>query len=282
MNTKMCTRCRSSVERDPPPRFCPRCGAEFAGADPLTVVIDERPVSVLERFAAGQFCNLYRCREGSAERQSVFTIVRAAHDNERLAHESRVLVSLAQADTDGKFAAFFPQSSACVPIRDSVQSPPRTAAVRRYAKEISGPDELYTLGEVRGAYPDGIDARDMAWIWRRLLNVLGFAHSAGFVHAAIRQDHVLIEPRAHKLVLIGWSAATRTGHAQPALDLHGAANCMLRLLDPGSDAAILRHLERAAESEDAWRILGDFDRLIDAMWGPRQFRPFSMPPRGAE
>ena len=78
----------------------------------------------------------------------------------------------------------------------------------RYHQGISGPDELYSLEEVRAAYPAGIDARDMAWMWRRLLTVLGFVHEQRLVHGCVTPDHVLIEPREHKLVLIGWCGAT--------------------------------------------------------------------------
>jgi hypothetical protein len=53
------------------------------------------------------------------------------------------------------------------------------------------------------------------------------------------------------------------------------------LLNPDADPAIKRHLERAAESNaPAFKLLEDFDRLIEALWGPRQFRPFTMPQRG--
>jgi len=31
----------------------------------------------------------------------------------------------------------------------------------------------------------------------------------------------------------------------------------------------------------AWKLLDDFDRLIDAMWGPRRFKKMSMPPKPA-
>ena len=44
----------------------------------------------------------------------------------------------------------------------------------------------------RAAYPDGVDPRDVAWMWRRLLVALGLAHRAGVVHGAVLPEHVLI------------------------------------------------------------------------------------------
>lgn len=295
MESRLCSRCKFAIERDQPLRFCPRCGAEYDGGEPVRIVIDSIPVEIGGRFAAGDACNLYHCRESDRLGTSVFKIVRTAAVNAHLAHESKVLQKLFEADRERSFTPFFPQSSSCIQYNDGEGALPRYGAIRRYADEIRSPDELYTLDEVCSAYPAGIDARDMAWMWRRLLSVLGFVHQAGLVHAAINPGHILIEPRDHKLLIIGWSRTVRIGQqpripasdgrdwsmgARPAFDLDGGAACMRRLLKPDSDYAILRHLGRASESGDAWRLLEDFDRLIDAMWGPRSFRPFTMPPRG--
>ena len=77
----------------------------------------------------------------------------------------------------------------------------------------------------------------------------------------------------------GW--ANWKGGAAAGTDLSAAAKSMKFLLPPKTEPAITRHLERAAEStSEAWKLLNDFDRMIGALWGPRQFREFKMPPRG--
>ncbi len=65
----------------------------------------------------------------------------------------------------------------------------------------------YSLKEVRQAYPAGIDARDMAWIWRRLLVGLGFAHLNEIIHGAILPVNVRISPKQHGLMLEHWAFA---------------------------------------------------------------------------
>jgi hypothetical protein len=197
---------------------------------------------------------------------------------------------------------------------------PRQANVLWLHPDIRSIDELYTLAEVRAAYPDGLDGRDVAWVWRRLLSVLGFVHAQGVVHAAVLPMHVLIEPRGHKLVLIDWCCAVDdavrrprppailtggyvpwfkreggTRHpATPALDIAFAARCMLDLLggDPleatfpaSVEPALQRYFQRClgespATQAGAWKLLDDFDRLIELLWGPRTFRPLVMPPKG--
>ena len=103
----------------------------------------------------------------------------------------------------------------------------------------------------------------MAWMWRRLLIALGFAHTCGMIHGAVLPSHVLIQPEQHGLVLIDWSYAVSnpaTGDYIPAIvteyqawypaevlakeppspstDLYMGAMCMIYLLggDPVTGA----------------------------------------------
>ena len=180
---------------------------------------------------------------------------------------------------------------------------------------------------MKAQYPAGLDGRDVAWFWRRLLSVLGFAHANGVVHAAVLPMHVLIEPRDHKLLLIDWCCAVHgaahdprppavlTGGYRPwykresatkrpptpALDVAFGSRCMIDLLGgdaaaaafpPNVEPALERYFRRClgygdgpggpdapARQPDAWKLLDDFDRLIGILWGRRQFRPMTLPPK---
>lgn len=74
-------------------------------------------------------------------------------------------------------------------------------------------DGFHPLTDVRDAYPDGVDPRDMAWMYRRLLVALGFAHQAGYIHGAILPQSIYIHPEQHGLVLHNWT------HAVPVPDV---------------------------------------------------------------
>jgi hypothetical protein len=80
---------------------------------------------------------------------------------------------------------------------------------RRRANVLGRLDGFVSLGQVRAAYPGGVDVRDAAWMWRRLLVVLGHAHRAGAAHGAVLPEHVLIHPGDHGLVLADWCGSTR-------------------------------------------------------------------------
>jgi hypothetical protein len=128
--------------------------------------------------------------------------------------------------------------------------------------------------------------------------------------------HILIDPKDHKLVLIDFCCARekasraiepvevltggynhwykREGALRspptPGLDIGLAARSMIELLggEPlapqfpdNIEAGLVRHFSRCIDDNamrpGAWRLLDDFDRLIDAMWGKRQFRALEMP-----
>lgn len=60
-------------------------------------------------------------------------------------------------------------------------------------------------------YPEGVPAKHVWWIFRRLLLTLWLAHLRGLAHGAVTPDHLLIYPEAHGLVLLDWTCASRIG-----------------------------------------------------------------------
>jgi hypothetical protein len=320
-----CPRCFHAVRFDAAARFCPHCGlpdAARAAADtsPLDIQGARQSYRVLERIAVGAISNLYRCafKNGGSVVEGLFKVARDPRTNSLLANEAAVLQALHGRDFNQTYGAFLPtiQESLQLPERGGI---PRQANVLSFAGPICSLDDLYTLEEVRAAHPAGLDPRDMAWIWRRLLSILSHAHSYDIVHTAVLPMHVLIEPKRHGLILIDWTGAVMNArHRNPSLhiihdthaawyrsagvlgmpvgdglDIELAARCMIQLLggDPirgtcptAVEPAITRHLQRclAASSSlrsDAATLLRDFDRLIETLWGPRSFRAFPMPPK---
>jgi len=179
-------------------------------------------------------------------------------------------------------------------------------------------DALYSLEEVRQAYPAGVDPKQMAWMWRRLLIALGHAHDREVVHGAVLPGHILVHPAEHGLLLVDWCASVRepstTGaHVAaisapyerwyplavlaramptPAVDLEMGLRSMVFLLggDPMTGALPPRvpgplqaHLQGAlatgAAHTTAWQLYQHFSDLIFDLWGKRTFVPFTMPAR---
>jgi hypothetical protein len=87
-------------------------------------------------------------------------------------------------------------------------------------------------------FPDGIDPRHAVWLWRRMLDTLGFVHARGWSHGDVRPEHALVHPADHEVRMIGWASATRgAGASARALDLARSARVVMVLLC-GAGAAI--------------------------------------------
>ncbi len=167
-------------------------------------------------------------------------------------------------------------------------------------------DGFHPLTAVARAFPAGLDARDAAWIWRRLLVALGYAHRAGVRHGAVLPEHILIHPEQHGLVLVDWCYAT-VGEHQPApalverhrswyppevaarrpvteaTDLHLAARCLEHLMGGQAPKQLRSFIAgctlpaEARRPHDAWRLLAELDALLEGLYGPRTFRPLHLP-----
>lgn len=282
-----------------------------------TVVIRTRAreYEVFAQIAQTDFCNVYcaNYKEGGSDIPVLFQVAKSPLDNEFVGNEARVLNRLAEEDSFDKFYPYFPNLVDAFTFEDSRDH------IRREINVFSEePDEFYSLAKVRAAYSDGIDPKDMAWIFRRVLVGLGFAHQSGVIHGAILPENIFIQPEKHGLVIKEWSYAVVEpmgfgGHllaipndyeswypvevlkkelVTPGLDIYLGNKNMVYLLGGGpllgnlSDNMHprLRSFFRGCllpsanqRPQDAWTLLQEFDELIEGLWGPKKFHPFSMP-----
>jgi hypothetical protein len=172
-------------------------------------------------------------------------------DNDLLRNEAELLGRVRSA-TERKHLAYLPVVRETFTYRDEDSGADRTINVFDH---VPG---LVSLAWMVDTFPGGLDARDVAWMWRRLLVALGLAHRAGIVHGAVVPDHVLIQPEEHGLVLVNWCYAAAgpwptvpalvrrfrdwyapeipaRGRATPGSDIYLATRCMVALM-AGSSA----------------------------------------------
>lgn len=278
----------------------------------------KRTYKVGETFSQGDLATLYLCEfEVDGKRQeAILKVARNPRDNDLVKSEAAALKALSSDKDAAKMQAFTPSLAESFVLRDSGFD--RQANVLTLHPEIVSPKDLYSLEDVRRAYPGGVHPADMAWMFRRLLAVLSFAHQAKLIHAAVLPPHILIHPALHGLVLIDWSYAvtdptetgqrvvatpanyttwypkevTRKSPPLPGLDLYLAAESMIYLLggdpakgtSPDAVPSPLRAFFRgclieapAKRPQDPGELLVEFDDLLIRLYGPRKFRPFTMP-----
>ncbi|WP_341718393.1 serine/threonine protein kinase [Micromonospora sp. FIMYZ51] len=243
---------------------------------------------------SGDLADLY---DVGADR--LLKLPRDPRDNDLMTREEDALRRLAERG-DPRWLPYVPR------LVDSFTHREATSGAERRITVLATAPNLHSLVEVRRAYPDGLDARDVAWMWRRLLVALGLAHRAGVVHGAVLPPHVLIEPQEHGVVLVDWCFSTEPGGVVPALvpdhqDWYPAEVTDRRPCGPGTDLAMAarcmtwlmgRHAPREllafargcrsrvlrARPDDAWRLLGELDEVLHRLYGPRTFRPFTLNP----
>lgn len=249
---------------------------------------------VIDKIADGEESTVHRAMHAGQ-----YYALKVSRDTKALmiAKESTIITTLLD-DADPKLVPYMPE------LHETFEHNGRWVNVFTYL------EDFYSLKQVLARYPSGIDPRDMAWMFRRLLVVLGFAYEQQFVHGAIVPDHVMIHPEMHGLVLVDWCYSTMDGMEQthwskeyqawpgsgggwkPAKhtnDLTMAARTMLYVMGgDGWAGSFPSGIEReyrpffsallnpSAMPAHPWQIKEHFDDLLERLYGPRRFRPFSM------
>lgn len=237
------------------------------------------PYRLVGRVAEGRHAEVLLAeRAARLTERVVVKVVRSAAHADRLAHEWEVLCALQASTAQGApvFSQWVPQPVARGAFQDgSAEEHP--ALVLRARSGF-----VHTLEHVRAAYPEGVDPRHATWMWRRLLDVLGWAHRAGWVHRAVEPGHVLIHARDHGVMLVGWADARPATAATRREDLAAAARCVRRALGGASVPPALAQLLGAwaddpPPDDDAWALSAQVASAARDAWGPPRFLPFSMP-----
>ncbi len=166
----------------------------------------------------------------------------------------------------------------------------------------------YSVEAILQQNPNGIDLRDAAWMLNRLLGGILMAHQAGVVHAAVVPSHILLHLPSHQGVLIDWSYAVKVGSPAKAIspeieafvppevkkkepltfgtDLYMAAKVLLALVGgednlpahPPSVRGLFRACQLAPNRRlsDVNYVYDEFNKLLQTLYGPRKFRPFTL------
>lgn len=225
----------------------------------------------------------------------VFKLADDAADNDLLQAEVRTLQRLT--------AVKSPQQKHLPVVLDQV----RTAddRVGTVFERLDGLD-VCTLRE---RLPGGVPQRHIIWIMRRVLSVLGWAHSNGILHGNVEPAHILVRPHDHNVWLVDWSWAivepAKTGQTfrclnedygppearnhkppLPSSDLYSLGKAMIyaaggdpatNTLPDSMDERLQRFLRffvvesALGRPGDAWDMYKQLDNLRQEVFGSHEF-----------
>lgn len=235
----------------------------------------------------------YSLYEATRNLGSAGTVRVLLKQGEGTSNEAVTLATLRKTATDDRLLPYLPQLMDTV-VHDG-----------EFFNVFKIEEGFYSLREVHDAYPNGIDPRDMAWMYRRLLVVLGFVHQLGTVHCAVLPHAVLIHPEKHGLILTDWQSAVTIPEddlvlpkVEPVhefagfypqdeivsgdLDIYMAAYLMKWLcvdIEPSWQKFFEGSLHYAPMKRihNAWKVLELLDHHLERLYGKRKYREFVMP-----
>lgn len=274
-------------------------------AGPIVVEIKKRRYVLEDVLYHGDIADLYACSWEGGKHRGLFKIVKNAGDNDLVENEGRMLEKLGMAEERPESVyKLFPRLHDSFTLKGKSGSR-RVVVIGHYPNHLS-------LAEIIEAFPDGIDFRDAAWMWKRMLYAVGHAHHRGIMHGGITPDHVLVHPVEHGAKILDWTSAVDTGHvklvskkwkdnyppevlakrsASAATDIYMVSACIEELLGlqaakhegSGVPPAICDFLKsclipaQGRRPNDAWQLHEDLDELLKALVGKRKYREFKMP-----
>jgi hypothetical protein len=168
---------------------------------PMVIEARGQRYTLTMQVASGDLCELYAGYVGdNVIDLQLFKVTRDGANNDLAEAEARILGKLYPPTAkDEKFHRFLPK------MRDSfIISGP---GYQRRVNVMSWFPEHRGLDEVMRVFPDGIDFRDMVWMFKRILHGIGHAHESKIVHGAILPPHIMIHPVNHGAKIVDWSYA---------------------------------------------------------------------------
>jgi serine/threonine protein kinase len=278
-----------------------------AAVSEITITTKKETYTVSAKLASGDLSEVYAATAKSSGEQVALKVTRNPRNNDLVANEAARLTWLRDEAITKKLEAM----CHIVVLKDAFEV--QQGREKRQVNVFEHLTGYVTLAAVHAAFPTGIDIRDAAWMWNRLLGALVIPHQAGIVHGGIVPSNFMIYPEDHNGKLVGWAYSVKTGSplkaisspykdfypaevfdkkpAAVSIDLYMAAMCLIQLI--GGDVATkhvpaslprplagLLHaclLSPKYRTSDVFELFTDFNTVLKSLFGPRKFRKFDMP-----
>ena len=177
----------------------PVARATAASPSPADVILTSATTSYTigpNPWALGDFSNLHLGRN-AAGLEVLVKVASGVANNSYLAHEATFLRRALSLRAATGLKPYLPELLDSLTVTEAGNEQYRVNVFRYKPGYVS-------LTDIHLAYPKGLDPKDAAWIWRRLIAQALSAEVLGVVHGAIVPDHLLVHPETHEPLHIGW------------------------------------------------------------------------------
>ena len=280
-------------------RMWPSYASGAANAADRRIKVGDHVVRLLAHLARGTSSDVF-LGERVGPFLERFTVKIAHHNANAKCHDSPLEAMRALQTSTVVTAPFFttqlPQITAAG-VDHLLRGDNRAVLLLRHPSDYWG-----SLNRVSMHNNGGIDARHVVWMGARCIDLLGFIHASGWTHGALSLDHLLVQPRDHAMMFVGWSHARPTGAdaSSRARDWSMLAWSLRRLISVAAPtdlanepklrddvpAPLAAALVRISEDRDwverteASAMRGALMLAAEQSFGPRQFVAFD--PRSAK
>ncbi len=257
-------------------------------------------------LAVGDVADVYKAigeeKDGN-RRPYIAKVSRVPGGDKMLAREADVLKKLHDASKMDTYSRYLPTLVESFPIRDAI---PKRVNVFMPQNDLIGAEAIH-------AKMPNVEAKHLAWMFNRMLEILGFVHNQGVVHGSVVPCHILINPVNHGLMLVGWGQSVDFGGVVasapkpymgwyppevkgkkpvgPGTDLWLACKTLIYLSggDPASNrmsatipAGFSRFIQgcllegMSMRPNDLWSLKDDYRKMLTKVLGPKKFHPFTI------
>jgi serine/threonine protein kinase len=152
---------------------------------------------LLDKLGTGDISDVYRAQV--QDQVCVLKIARNGRSKRLLAKEREILEQLLERDSADRYCHYVPR-----PL-------PGLGWSLGCATAFQWRQGLVAADQALRQEPSTLEFHDLARIFDRLLQTLGYVHRAGWIHGAVLPPHLLLDPANQSLQLIGWIHAEQRG-----------------------------------------------------------------------
>lgn len=270
----------------------------------------KRKYSLTTLLRTGDLSDVHLARgkgPGDETVEYVLKISRGRGSDVYLDHERKILSDLLTNAGDSTYRRYLPTLAESFPAHDAIQ---------KRVNVFTHLGEGYYTAEVIHEKLPSLDGRHLAWMFKRLLAILGFTHQCGYVHGGALPPHCLFDTNGHGLCLLSWTHSVPVGQpmtsistkyrdwyppevldkrpATSATDIYLAAKIVLYLagadpqgvpdLNPDQVPQRMQNFLRSCllpgqkmRPSDAWGLHDEFDELLRGLYGKPRFHSLHIP-----